>query len=180
MVSPNKEVTKAGVVNQFISRVKNPAYNSAVWWAGNSISDMNSGPLGPRDVSTPSVANFSDTEIIASSIVSITKQYARYTTVYRRVRSGFHITRWKDAGNSNYYRNHYVRVARLKDNYQIGYAYSSGLILKGHELWANEMWQFLNNLRNVASQAQHSASIVDLRICHSSCHSNCHGSRGRR
>lgn len=180
MVAPGREVSKQDVLNEFIKRVKNPAYYSAVWWAGNSISDMNSGPLGPRNIVEPNLNSNTDVEIIAQTITNSAKEYAKNTTVYRRVRSGFNITRWGDAGSANYYRNQYVRVARLKDNYQIGYAYSSGLILKGHELWANEMWQFLNNLRNVASKAQTSASIVDLRICHSSCHSNCHGSRGRR
>ncbi len=180
MVAPGKEVRKQDVLNEFIKRVKNPAYNSAVWWAGNSISDMNSGPLGPRDITEPNLNSNTDVEIIAQTITNSAKAYAKYTTVYRRVRSGFYITRWGDAGSANYYRSHYVRVARLNNSYQIGYAYSSGLILKGHELWANELWQFLNNLRNVASKAQTSAPIVDLRICHSSCHSNCHGSRGRR
>lgn len=180
MVAPNRNVSKNPVINEFINRVKNPALYSASWWAGNSISDMNSSALGPRDVATPHAGLISDTDVVASTVANMAKQYAKYTTVYRRARSGFHITRWGDDGNANYYRNHYVRVARLRDNYQIGYAYSTEKIRAGHELWANELHGFMSALRHVASRAQSQASIVDLRICHSSCHSSCHGSRGRR
>ena len=174
MVSIGTNVTKTSVVNEFLTRVKNPAYNSAVFWntSNPGSTRINVSQLGSRDVSAPSTSNIPDLIVTASTILNVFKSYAKVTTVYRRARSGL-IT---DSGTTD----DRTDVCRLIDGYQITYTYGNATVGPNNTITASSMNNFMQGLRNTASAAQSSAGVVDLRVCHSSCHSSCHGSRGRR
>ena len=174
MVNIGNDVTKTSVVDEFLTRVKDPAYNSAVFWNTNNpgSSRINVSQLGPRDVSEPTTTNIPDLIVTASTILNVFKNYSKLTTVYRRARSGL-IT---DGGTTD----DRTDVCRLIDGYQITYTYGDAAVGPNNIITASSMNNFMQGLRNTAAAAQTSASVVDLRVCHSSCHSSCHGSRGRR
>lgn len=174
MATSNTKIRKQQYVNDFVTRVRNPAIATVQWWDGN-----NPGPtriqvaaLGPEQVNAPTTANLPGTDVDASTITSMVKTFAKLTTVYRRARSGL-IT---DTGTTDDVTN----ICRLIDSYQLTYTYGEGNILTDEEIEAAEVNSYMDSVRAIAAQAQTSAAVVDLRVCHSSCHSNCHGSRGRR
>ena len=178
MATSNTQVTKASVINTFISKVVNPAYNSCVYWNGNNpgTSRINTAALGPRDVTRPGTGTISTVDIngtAASNIVEMARAYAYNTTVYRRARFGLR-TDGATVGDG-------TRVCRLNDNYRIGYTYGAGSLGSlPRDVNAAMINGFFDAIRNVAKGAQLSAGVVDLRVCHNSCHNSCHSARGRR
>lgn len=178
MASSNSHVTKASVINTFINRVVNPAYNSCVYWNGYNpgTSRINTGALGPRDVERPGTGSITTVDIngtAANNIVAMAHAYAFNTTVYRRARHGL-MTDGATVDDSTH-------ICRLHDGYRIGYTYSAGSLASlPRDVNAAMINGFFDAIRNIAKGAQLSAGVVDLRVCHSSCHNNCHSSRGRR
>lgn len=190
MANSNTTVTASGAINDFINQVVNPAYNSCVFWNGNYPSGrINTGALGPRDITRPTAANLSG-NLAATNLVNILRTYAFNTTVYRRARSGlltsrshtrytydFVSGRWVVAERQGtWYVGDRTDVCRLIDSYRINYGNStiSGTVT------ANNFNNLISNFRTRYQAAQQTAGVVDLRVCHDSCHSSCHGSRGRR
>lgn len=176
MVSSNTTVTSASAINDFITRVVNPAYNSCVFWNGNHNSSyIDASQLGPRDITRPTAANLSGS-LAATNLVNILRSYAYNTTVYRRARSGRQYSRWGNQSGGTWYESDRTDVCRLIDSYRIDYgnANISGIVN------ATNFNNLISDFRTRYQAAQSTAGVVDLRVCHDSCHSSCHGSRGRR
>jgi hypothetical protein len=179
MASTGSRISKQSIVDDYFAYIRNPAYNAVVFWSGS-----NPGPtrirtalLGPRDFSANlSTGNIGDTRITASTIINQVRAYAYYTTVARRARSGY-ITDNFSPNTAETTTGDRTDVCRLTDAYLIAYSYGGSL---GNPISAPNINSFYSTIRSTASQAQSSAAVVDLRVCHSSCHSACHGSRGRR
>jgi hypothetical protein len=195
MPNQNESVTRATVVNDFITKIKTPAYSSAVFWYGNSPTYCNNALLGPRDVIQPTISELPYNGIItAAQIINLCLNYIRATTVYRRMLTGLLRTAIVSYTEIDYggwftssqpvwgYVTDYERtdVCRMSDGYAINYSYDTSLIATNKKISASELNAFYNQLRATAANAQTTAGVVDGRICHSNCHSSCHGSRGRR
>lgn len=182
MANVGDTITKSEIISNFIARVKTPAYNTAVFWDTSNPGSgfIDTSQLGPRDVTAPSTAQIPDTTITALTIRNMAKNYAVYTTVYRRARSGY-ITDNFNPDTAEVTTNDRTDVCRLIDSYQVSYTYSDGTAVQsGQVATASGINGFFDGIRTTAAAAQSSAAVVDLRVCHSSCHSSCHGSRGRR
>jgi hypothetical protein len=191
MPNQNEFVTRETVVNDFITKVKTPAYNTAVFWYSNPPPAINTALLGPRDVIQPSINDLPNSgKVTAAQIINLCLTYVRATTVYRRVLSGglataiigYTSSKWRSDrpiyGLVSYAER--VDVCRMSDGYAINYSYDTSLIDVNKKISASELNAFYNQLRATAANAQTTAGVVDGRICHSNCHSSCHGSRGRR
>lgn len=168
-------ITKASIVSNYLEKIRNPPYNAIVFWDGNNLgtSRQQTSLFGPRDFSAQmSTSDIGDTLVTASTIVNQVRSYAYWTTAARYCRSGL-IT------NSGTIDDRYD-VCRLTDSYLINYNYSSASLSTDQDATALSLNTFMDNIRAIADDAQTSAALVDLRVCHSSCHSSCHGSRGRR
>lgn len=181
MASSGDSITRQSIYDEFIARVLTTAANTIVF---NSASNpgatrINVGQLGPASFTPPAggvtpIEN--NVNVTASTIMSVTKAYAAQSTVARRARSGLIVDNF-DPDTAETTTNDRTDVCRLADSYIVTYNYDpslSGIIS------APNLHTYLNTLRSIASSAQSSASVVDLRVCHSSCHTSCHGSRGRR
>jgi hypothetical protein len=179
MPTKNTPITKQSVVNEFINKVVTPAYNSCVFWDSYNPGStrINVSALGPRNITRPTTANISGDSVNASSaatIINLVKNFAYNTTVYRRARSGYKSGTSTTTGDR-------IDVCRLTDNYRIGYGYDEDAFRNiPMDATAAHINNFFDTVRNIARQAQTSATVVDLRVCHSNCHSSCHSSRGRR
>lgn len=174
MATSNTEIEKQQYVDDFINRVQDPAAATVVFWNTNhpGTNRIQVAKLGPETVTSPTPTDLPGPDVNASTITAMVKTFAKLTTVYRRARSGLRT----DSGTVG----DRTDVCRLIDSYQINYTYGEGNILANEEIEAVEVNNYMDAVRTIAAQAQTSAAVVDLRVCHSSCHSNCHGSRGRR
>lgn len=177
MTTKDTQITSVSAINEFYNRVMLPAYNSCVYWNGHhpGADRMNISQLGPRTVTNPPVNAVQGQPVAAAALVNILRNHAVYTTVYRRARSG--ITRsGYDTGGDTLHDS--IDVCRLLDNYQLNYGsinLNPGEVLSGQD-YNNK----LAMMRNSYAQAQNTAGVVDLRVCHDSCHDSCHSARGRR
>ena len=165
-------ISKQSVVNQYVTSIKNPAYNAVVYWNGSNPGStrMNIAALGNRDFTdTLATDDITGNTFRASIIIDQVKAFARYTTTARRARSGL----INDSGTTD----DRTDVCRLSDSYLLNYTYGGELTGLAT---SNSLTLFMETIRTQAAVAQTGAPVVDLRVCHSSCHSACHGSRGRR
>jgi hypothetical protein len=181
MASSGQTLTKQSIVDDFVARIRNPAFNSVVFWNGNFPANrINTAALGPRDFSaTLSTGNLTG-NITAATILSLVKTYARFTTAARRATSGLLVDNFSP-DTAGFFIDQRTDICRLTDAYLIDYSYTSDSNLQsGNTSTAPGINAFYDAVRSVAANAQTTAGVVDLRICHSSCHSSCHGSRGRR
>lgn len=179
MATKGNKITKQTIVDDFISYIKKPAYDAVVFWNGNSPGStrIKVGQLGSRDFTdTLDTTDLTGTTIQASVIVNQVKAFANYTTVVRRARSGLIVDNFEPDTAPTTTDNR-TDLCRLIDTYQTNYTYTDQLSGK---IEASTLNTFYAAIRTTASQAQTTAAVVDLRVCHSSCHSACHGSRGRR
>lgn len=179
MANSGSLITKQSIVNDYYSYIRNPAYNAVVFWDGNNPgpSRINTGALGPRDFSANlSTGNITDSVVTAATIINQVRAFAVYTTAARRARSGFIVDNFSP-DEAPYTIDDRTDVCRLTDAYLIGYGYGGGV---SNPVAASNINQFYTDIRSTAQNAQTTAGVVDLRVCHSSCHSSCHGSRGRR
>lgn len=179
MATSGSLITKQSVVNDYFTYIRNPAYNSVVFWDGNNPgpSRINTGALGPRDFSANlGTGNLPEAVVTASTIINQVRGFAVYTTAARRARSGFIVDDFSP-DNPQFTIDDRTDVCRLTDAYLIGYGYGGSL---SNPISASNINQFYTDIRSTAQNAQTTAGVVDLRVCHSSCHSSCHGSRGRR
>lgn len=168
-------ISKSNIINNFISRVTDPAYNTCVYWNSNNpgTNRIDTSKLAGRDVTRPTTGALSSNVITASQIRDMANQYAVHTTAYRRARSGL-------KGDGGAVTGDRTDVCRLIDSYTLTYSTSQGSITSGSVVDQSNENSYFNAVRNSFDNAQYNASVVDLRVCHSSCHSSCHGSRGRR
>lgn len=179
MATTGTRITKQTIVDDFISFIKNPAYDAVVFWNGDNLGStrMKVELLGPRDFfDTLETTDITGTSIQVTAIVNKVKQFAKYTTVVRRARSGFIVDNFSpDTVETT--TDDRTDLCRLTDAYQLSYSYTAQLSGK---IEASTLNKFYEAIRTTASRAQTTADVVDLRVCHTSCHSACHGSRGRR
>jgi hypothetical protein len=173
MASSGNRITKQSIVDDYFANIRNPAYNAVVYWSGSNpgATRIQVARLGPRDFTANlSTGNISDTAVTASTIINQVRAYAYYTTAARRARSGLILDGGATTGDR-------TDVCRLVDANLIAYSYGGSL---SNPVSAPNINAFYSTIRATAAQAQTTAAVVDLRVCHSSCHSSCHGSRGRR
>lgn len=143
--------------------------------------------LGPGTF--PNVALIAlGTKITASTIGSVFRDYARYTTTIRLVRHGYNFNsfvRPANASSANFgttddttQRADLIDATYKNDNLVANTAYT-GEPIAGNTITQTTLVSFAQALENAADDSEGLATI-DLRVCHSSCHNSCHGSRGRR
>ena len=143
--------------------------------------------LGPGSFPIMPTSSFSNT-ITASTIGSVFREYARYTTTIRRVRHGYNynnFVRPANASAANFgttddltQRADLIDSTYKDDNLVANTAYT-GEPVAGNTVTQSTLTSFAQALENAADDSEGLATI-DLRVCHSSCHNSCHGSRGRR
>jgi hypothetical protein len=143
--------------------------------------------LGPGSFPNVPTSAFG-TKITASTIGSVFRDYARYTTTIRRVRHGYNFNsfvRPANASSANFgttddttQRADLIDSTYKDDNLVANTAYT-GEPVAGNTVTQTTLISFAQALENAADDSE-GLSVVDLRVCHSSCHNSCHGSRGRR
>jgi hypothetical protein len=143
--------------------------------------------LGPGYFPIMPTSSFSNT-ITASTIGSVFREYARYTTTIRLVRHGYKFNSFVRPSNASSANagttDDATGIADLidatykNDNLVANTAYT-GEPIAGNTITQSTLISFAQALENAADDSE-GLSVVDLRVCHSSCHNSCHGSRGRR
>jgi hypothetical protein len=143
--------------------------------------------LGPGYFPIMPTSSFSNT-ITASTIGSVFREYARYTTTIRLVRHGYKYNSFVRPSNASSANagttDDATGIADLidatykNDNLVANTAYT-GEPIAGNTITQSTLISFAQALESAADDSEASGT-VDLRVCHSSCHNSCHGSRGRR
>jgi hypothetical protein len=181
MAAQGNSITRQSVYDEFLSRIWTTASNTIVYSATSNpgTTRIQTAQLGSGTFTTPPGGVTSidgNTLVTASSIMTVAKNYAAQSTAARRARSGFIVDNFSpDTAETT--TDDRTDVCRLTDAYIIAYTYTGSL---SGVISATNMQAYFDALRSTASAAQTSATVVDLRVCHSSCHNSCHGSRGRR
>lgn len=143
--------------------------------------------LGPGSFPIMPTSAFG-TKITASTIGSVFREYARYTTTIRLVRHGYNyntFTQPSNASSANFGTTDDANsIADLidstyKDDNLVANTAYTGEPTAGSTVTVTTLLQFAQALESAADDSE-ALATVDLRVCHSSCHNSCHGSRGRR
>jgi len=175
MATVGTVVTKANIIDDFVSAVMVPEQTRTRWHATNRptyIADV----LVDASVgmANPTATDFTEA-ITASNIVSVLRDYAYQTTRVRLVRAGIYYEFPAGPGTID----EQVAYAHLNDTYLRTNPLSVSGPAVNDIITADPLNTFYTSLR-LASNTDTYGDIIDLRICHSSCHSACHSSRGRR
>jgi hypothetical protein len=143
--------------------------------------------LGPGSFPNVPTSAFG-TKITASTIGSVFREYARYTTTIRLVRHGYKynsFVRPSNASSANAGTTDdansladLIDSTYKNDNLVANTAYT-GEPIAGNTITLSTLTSFAQALESAADDSE-AGGTVDLRVCHSSCHNSCHGSRGRR
>lgn len=128
-------------------------------------------------MSGPPESELNTTNITASNIVSVLRNYAYSTSRVRVVRAGIYYNTITTPSSGVY--NEQVNYAHLNDNYLRSEPLNVVGPVVNETIVATQLDSFYNSLRSAANTDTY-GDIVDLRICHQSCHYSCHSSRGRR
>ncbi len=195
-------VTKANIINDFVSAVMAPEQNRTRWHLNNKptynyrIGAYNSTNLvapyviiqekagdGVTDIliapdigmANPPESGF-EVAIIAGNIVSLLRFYAYNTTRVRSVRAGIY---YNYSGGASGTFSEQVGYAHLNDTYLRTNPLSVSGPAANDIITASTLNTFYTSLR-LAANTDTYGDIIDLRICHTSCHASCHSSRGRR
>jgi len=150
-------------------------------------SRIDTSKLGPGSFPIMPTSSFSN-PIAASTIGSVFREYARYTTTIRTVRHGYKFNSFvrpsnassANAGTTDDAQNlaDLIDATYKNDNLVANTAYT-GEPIAGSTITQTTLISFAQALENAADDSE-AGGTVDLRVCHSSCHNSCHGSRGRR
>ena len=221
MPQSGTSITRSSIINDFISGVMQPARNTSRWYTGNfpTINNrvwesgsviawspyniVNTEPFTTQerlmdDPNNGNITTLFPDFVTAYVITDVLRQYARNTSVIRRIQMGLYYTVYTDgvqtgvpSDNPNAHiggRITGVAIGSHPTGIDFGHLHSGHMVdnsyvqgpTRDNTISAPELNNFISNLRSAANAATNGSPIVDLRICHSSCHNNCHSSRGRR
>lgn len=183
-------ISKQSVIDLYDTHVRAVRTARVVIDTGSNpgSSRIQTNKLGPGSFPIMPTSSFSN-PITGSTIGSVFREYARYTTTIRRVRHGYKFNNFilnQSANSGNAGTTDNVASARAdlidstyKDDNLVANTAYTGEPIAGNTITQTTLISFAQALENAADDSE-GLAIVDLRVCHSSCHSSCHGSRGRR
>ena len=182
-------ISKQSVIDLYDTHVRAVRTARVVVDTGSNpgASRINIAALGNGSFPIMPTSSFSN-PINASTIGSVFRDYARYTTTIRTVRYGYNynsFVRPANASSANFGTTDDTEtIADLvenpykNDNLVANTAYT-GEPIAGSTITQSTLISFAQALESAADDSE-ALATVDLRVCHSSCHNSCHGSRGRR
>lgn len=182
MTTANTTITKANIVEQF--KTIRDTYNAGIVWhstnnpfttsASNDYGSVN--PIGGDSTgyATGAIENsITDTDIIASNIVS---QFKAYATSLSRIRSA-RLIKYYNTNGSNSVSSDVTNIANLTTTYQ--YLMDPVLftnVSKDTVITAADLDAFVARLSTAINANRTNTYIFREYYCHSSCHNSCHGS----
>jgi hypothetical protein len=184
MTTADTTITKANIVEQF--KTIRDTYNAGiVWHTGNNpfTPSSNGGnnyggnvsPLGGNasGYATGSIENnISDSDIVASTIVTQFRDYAKALSRIRRVR----LLKYYNTNGSQSLTYDQTNITNLNSNYQALMDVNVSNVTAGETISASNLDTFVSNLSTAINTNRTTTVTLIEYYCHSSCHSSCHGS----
>jgi hypothetical protein len=175
MTTAGSNITKANIVAKMQTLA---SYNSGIVWGTDNNPFSQSTPVGgdTNGYSETSLANFSDTNVTASTIYDVFRNYAYLLARIRVTR----LVKWYqvqgNTRNNATYDN--TQVANLNNDYSIdtnAIAATSGPF-SGNTISAANLDSFVDALSTGINNNRGSTVTIEEFYCHSNCHGSCHGS----